>query len=422
MPRKALIFGLILVLAGCSSTPKVKYSMLSANSVHTSNSGQAADPPGNYDGKIKFSMGGSLVLLDKAQATSDPADSPAKPAQNPKPANQLSVTIVPPSAGVSVNGASKTPTQAPSTPQQAPSTPQQAPSTPQQAPSTPQQAPSTTDTENLGDLILKVTKNDSTDNIIILNPANSFGVTTNYSITYYDNSSVIKTLSIDTQDNRVDFIKNAGTLIAAAITLAAPLLNETINTGPTLKIPLTIDVENYRQVCPNEKVNCWVSLGTLNEGWEYSIKFQNPSPAAIPANKFFDTFNKNSTNAFPIPSCRNAVLIVAPIDTSKNCSGAATSDASLVSKSTATTDCEDKTLKHPHFFEKKYFIKIADPQNVETVPIPTKGSIDMMEVCGANITQGNATTSDGWQIIGEVFTQANAIKKAYTDATTPQKK
>ena len=354
--KLVVLFGLMSLLAGCSSTPKVTYSVFQPNSTA---GGWARSP--DYQGKMKFNMVGSLLLLESGP----------QPAPKPKP-----------KAGNAPKGGE---------PKEAVSTAGVAPEHQAAA------APTTSAASYLDDVSVKVTKNDSSKSVILVNPHDPLGVKTNYTITYYDNTAVVKSIGTDLQDKRVEYIKNVGSFLAATAPIAGTLLLAEHEFPPPINLPVTIDVESYRDDRGLGKV-AWQPLGFKNQDYyEFKIDLQAPSATSVGSDDFFSKFGKEATNVFPVPSCRDAVLSVR-----LKCDNAP--------DGACTTADVDASTKEFHF-------KISDPRYLETVSLPVKGSIDMMDICGANLTQGNASTENGWQIVGEIFTQANAVKKAYTDAT-----
>lgn len=335
-------------ISACSSTPKVKYDVFRQ---YTSASKQANKV--DFDGKIKFKLSGSLLLLTAngdANATNNPSSSGSAPQ------NDVSKTK---------NSASKA------------------------KKSTPSVGGSNQAATSSDDITVTVTKSSSSNDTIFMMPDDGWGVSTDYSLTYYDNSLILKSLGTAMQDNRVTYIKDAGEFIAAAVPIAMTFFSVPLEEKPELKLPTTIDVEDYFTFCDNENtatVNCWRPLPG-STGWVYNISLSNlPSPTAVPRNDFFDKFKKDSTTSFPVVSCRDAVLHL------------------------KTTDGSTNKASH---------ITIADPKFLETVKIPAKGSIDSMDICGANVTLGSSNSSDWMQIAGQVFTEANNIKKAYSDAKNP---
>lgn len=218
-------------------------------------------------------------------------------------------------------------------------------------------------------------------------------VQTKLSVSYFDNTRLVKSVGTQVEDHRIEAIQAIGTIAKTAMVAAAPS-REPSPKEPSdpnhIAIPVAIDVE------PDQTT--WKDLPE-NQGWYYKVgRFVKEGEEvdtlvketdAVERNAYFTKYKDRffslfySTRTIPASSCLEAHLVV------------------------GTKDNNGKIQQR-----KRWPIQLADYKNVRTYELPDKGSIATHTLCGADIVTEKADTSSAWQLLSEIVTQAKAIREA----------
>jgi hypothetical protein len=343
---------LSLMLVGCASAPEATYTTYDT----TQNArGEANIKSGkNQEGSIKFFLQGSVLTLAIAapKSTTEPG---AKP-----PAGKIGGTTAGPTERTTTTAAGML----------------------NAVTAAPTPVSNVETLQKVGASVI-VTASEDKRFLFGLNPVESIWFKPNVSVTYFDNSRMIKVIGTDAQDDRIKVIQGIGGALASLITVAAGAPAKKVEVTATdaapLSLPVAIDISSY-----DFGASAWVGIQG-NPGWEYKVSLQVDPRGTKQRDDFFSSFADKSTRAFPLSSCQDGDL--------------------QIRKSKGTNANEDRAVSYP--------IRIADPRNVETMLLPYKGSITMHTICGADLaTQKVDKPTTDLDVMQEIITQIGAIQKA----------
>lgn len=243
-----------------------------------------------------------------------------------------------------------------------------------------------------------------------------WGRHTNLSVSYIENSLLIKDIGVKVEDKRADIIKNVGTAAATGFTLGGPIgavygaaigviLPIVTTTGdyslesgershfcdtkgsdaapekPALYLPVAIHLEDAKKTLQNNNHpgGCWKKLPN-NSGWYYMMKWTgNPKTEIGGTINPEDFFAKTNRTSFPYSVCRSAEIYVA-------------------------------WQKEKRVVKAVFNTTVADSRHLRTMPLPDSGSITIGKVCGANLKVESSL--DNSAAIDAAFTAAQNIVKA----------
>ncbi len=220
-------------------------------------------------------------------------------------------------------------------------------------------------------------------------PNNHLYKTTNISPTYVARSERLKTLSIDTEDHRKEIIETTGSiavnLAKVAVGFAAPEAGGRAPLYPPLTLPAVINLSDIEP-------GVATPLSTdpnVNSGWTITLEYVDQPDGHIERSKF-DQGTMGRGLAIST-ACRSAKL-------------------TLQAPSVAIT--------------LQFGLTVADPEYLDTVPLPVKGEVDFPELCGPADVKTEQTTQETVNDLSDtLFKQVgdltSAIKKA-TPAASPK--
>ncbi|MGE8097106.1 hypothetical protein [Pseudomonas fluorescens] len=227
-----------------------------------------------------------------------------------------------------------------------------------------------------------------TDVLYAVQPENNLFRTTSLTVTYFDNSLLLKKVGIEYKNKTVQAIQAVGGVVtAASAVLAAPLASPPSN--GKLSLPVILDV--------TEPV--WCKLNDIpNQGggakWQYQVvpvgnecdsgkikdgKAIIRSRGTVARGDYFGALSSKHT--FVTSSCRDVILEIFSPD-------------------------KKVTANYP--------LVIADPNWLYTYVMPEKGAITLHSICGADVSSESDSSNDfvAFQAMQEIFKQAKAIKDA----------
>jgi len=184
--------------------------------------------------------------------------------------------------------------------------------------------------------------------------------TTHLNIEKYPNTDIIKSISIDTEDNRKEFITSAASI---AVGVAAIMV-----TPKTETLPRIINTESLLKKTNRESFDK-ENIDKLN-GKPVSIKFGKIPDDAINIKDF--PFTTNS-EVYAFSACRNA----------------------KISFNDGVTD-------------RKVSVSIADPNFIQTIRIPEKGSITMHSGCGVDTKSEKSSVSSDADVLSHLVGQVKS--------------
>jgi hypothetical protein len=214
--------------------------------------------------------------------------------------------------------------------------------------------------------------------------SSTFGVKTTVLATHRADSDLLQTLSVTTTDQRVTWIKTAGSIVTGLIPF---FVADTGKPDATKKLPTGIAISLFLDSLPQEcagtrdaDVTCQnlPLAGTSDYVADITI-------SKVPADAFaFATIDFNSgykSKAFLYSACRNITVTLK-----------VASDRSTVAAQSSTV--------------------IADPKWLEAVKLPDKGKITVGAACGADADSQDAQNPTALDFASALVGQASAVKTA----------
>ncbi len=200
-------------------------------------------------------------------------------------------------------------------------------------------------------------------------------VRTNLKVSYFDTadtSHLIKIIGSEVQDDRTKIIAAIGAVAVAAATVAA-------FDSKAIVIRLPVVVDSYAA-----KDGEWKALPN-NPLWFYRLDVSIDVGATLESKAYFEKFGKETTSTFPISACRRATLHL---------------------KRHPDNTQLDKTIQGDARFE----LMFADPDRVDTLAFPEKGSISLHAVCGADLITEKADIHTAWDLVEALMNQVKTVK------------
>ena len=227
-------------------------------------------------------------------------------------------------------------------------------------------------------------------------PQDAFWKTVNISAKYLSNTLLIKELSTSTEDQRIKIIAAVGTAataIAPFFLVSSQILSTGTEEGKPGRLRLPVVIDAYQ-----EKNKTWAAL-PRNRQWWYKVVVEDIAKnrdAAIDREEFFKAYGEagDETRVFAFSSCREATLYLAYGTMPAEPGPGQSPDTVLQSTSVVS-----------------FKVKVSDPDRLQTIALPMKGTIKMHTQCGADVEVEPIESKD-WDAVRELFNQAKAVKEA----------
>lgn len=195
-----------------------------------------------------------------------------------------------------------------------------------------------------------------------------FWKTTHLNVEMYPNTSLIKSISIDTEDNRKEFITSAASVAGTIIGFQVASTSPSKTTPKASTYPFIGDVEIPLKKVSKENPEVELS-GILNKN-PVTVVFGPVSPDAIPTSEF--KFN-SASDVYAFSACRSAKV---------------------------------------RFYDGKDFrvasVTVADPSYVQTVKVPEKGSITMHPACGVDTKSEKSSVNSSSEVLSHLVQQVKS--------------
>lgn len=325
-----LVLAAVLMVSGCAIYPKVTYLSL---------------PNKDADGAIKYYLQGSLVTLAVAGAQESQEQNGS--GQNKK--KSVNTEFLKTKASIS-------------------------------------------DVKEIGqkDVRAIVTATESRKHFYAIKPHESVWSKTIVSVSYIDNTRLIKSIGTSFEDNRIKVIESAGAIITSLLPMfgvlsKAPEIKIYPSKKEALNLPVVIDLTEMNDA---ESI-AWIKISG-HEQWWYKIELLNPQHDRRKSSEYFKEIDGIAVRALAYSSCQDAKLLV----------------THSISKPTSVV-IDAATFN----------IRIANPNYVCTLNFPAKGSIAMHSICGADIKTEESKEASNLDIVEALIKQVEAIKKAQAGAS-----
>jgi hypothetical protein len=231
-----------------------------------------------------------------------------------------------------------------------------------------------------------VTATESRKHFYAIKPHESAWSKTMVSVSYVDNTSLIKSIGTSFEDNRIKIIEASGAIITSLIPMfKAPLIAPVIpipgiSAEKKLNLPVVIDLSEM-----DDAQSIGWSRIPGHELWWYKIDLMDPPSDSRKSSEYFNEINGTKVRALAYSSCQDARLFV------------------TYSESQPSTIVADVAM---------FNIRIANPNYVTTLNFPAKGSISMHSICGVDIKTEESKDVSNLDIVEALIKQVEAIKKA----------
>jgi hypothetical protein len=203
-----------------------------------------------------------------------------------------------------------------------------------------------------------VTATESRKHFYAIKPHESVWSKTSVSVSYIDNTRLIKSIGTSFEDNRIKVIESAGAIITSLLPMfgflsIVPKVKIETDKKETLNLPVVIDLTEMN----GEESIAWLNIPGHKQWW-YRIELLNPQSDRRKSSEYFKEIDGTEVRALAYSSCQDAKLLVTYSE----------SQPPVYAMDTAT-----------------FNIRIANPNYVCTLNFPAKGSIAMHSICGADI-------------------------------------
>lgn len=202
------------------------------------------------------------------------------------------------------------------------------------------------------------------------------------SVSYFDNTRLVKSIGAPVTDNTLKVIGSAGGFLAALAPLVFTEYELSPNATPDLSLPVVLDFADEKKF-----EEALTESGTPvpgATGWWYRLHGATRDKTAEDASAFFA--QGKTFESFPYSACLNGTLEL--------WTGA------------------DATLRFKSGDVAAFPVTIADPRYVRSMTLPAKGSIVMHSVCGADVKADSADIAGTFDVLQALAKQADAVYKS----------
>ena len=231
------------------------------------------------------------------------------------------------------------------------------------------------DGDNPVALVAFVGPSASPNHLVWIEPTESIWKDVAVAASYRPNTLLLKELAIDTKDNRKEVIETVGAVAVGLVKVAAgmpfsatldgekpPAPQTNAERGAVLQLPIILSLEDLMR----QRSQGGATIGFQQGPETKNLTFEN------------ELARTGKRRALLTSECRQGTLTLTP-----------TGGAPI-----------------------PFGITYADPRKVMTLPLPTKGKIELGSLCGGNVVIEQATKSTGKEIADTLFAQIEQLRKA----------
>lgn len=194
---------------------------------------------------------------------------------------------------------------------------------------------------------------------------------THLKVTKRENTDLLQSIGTDVEDKRVELIQQVGAFAGAVIGGMAFFAAKTEPSAPVL--PYAIDISTVLNTAqPGE----FDSPGTVGGKWSYTLAI-GPAPRdAYATTDYVARFGTGvRSNVLFYSACRDATV----------------------------------TFTSGPFTGKVFPLRISDPNFVQTIGMPAKGSVTFHTACGVNVTGERANVASTLEVLNALMNQAKTL-------------
>jgi hypothetical protein len=242
-------------------------------------------------------------------------------------------------------------------------------------------------------LVLEAIPGESEGNLFQIHQNDPWLIKTSFKWVKRENTNLLQSVGTEVEDNRIKTIQAVGGTLAS---IASVLLTQTINLdqddspAPPAKakvsLPLAIDTEPFLQGYMKGDLSDTADNGSSDGGGRvpFTLSFGPLPPASISLKDYLSATQGKSQHAIFIPACRTAKIKFT--DTGSELSGL------------------------------EFVTTVADPNYVQVIGLPNKGTVNFHSVCGANVLAEKADISTGSELVNASLAQAKSLSETWTTA------
>ena len=247
----------------------------------------------------------------------------------------------------------------------------------------------------------------------------AWGVTTHIGFKYKANSNLLDTADVSVEDNRIKYIDAAGSIlgtVAGAVVAGGGPAPQ--NTAKLSGFPTSLPLDPYLSTltpdaCHDEEQyrSCVYEQSASNgvQKWQVALHIYPPPPDAIPLADFQKNHLGTNEPSLYYSTCREANVTISLIGNApppvaaaapKVAGGAGKIVAPIAPITVGDSEPGQKAAAA---------VRIADPNYVEGIALPDKGTVTFRNDCGAEISSQAAGTSSGIEVTAEVFKEMKSV-------------
>lgn len=185
------------------------------------------------------------------------------------------------------------------------------------------------------------------------------------------NTDLLESIGVDVEDKRIELIQQAGAFAGSAIAAASFLV--AAKSEPTTPVlPYAIDVSSFlTKANPNE-----ADFNGTAGGWSYVLAVGPAPKDAYATADYVARFGSGvRSNVLFYSACRDAMV----------------------------------TFSSGPFKGKVFPLRISDPNFVQTIGMPDKGSVSFHTACGVNVNSEKANTASTMEVLNAMMGQAKTL-------------
>lgn len=224
------------------------------------------------------------------------------------------------------------------------------------------------------------------DPVFSIVPKRNWGVKTHLKLKHRANSMLIESLGTEIEDKRIEAIQQIGGIVAAIAKMAAGG-KEAGSMQKRPKLPIGIDVTRMF-IDPLAKENPLVARRKIEivgrADLDYNLAISKVSEDAIPREAFVKSIEGVSQSVLFYSACRDVQV----------------------------------EFHQGDLAQRQFNLRISDPNFVQTVAMPEKGTITFHTGCGVDVTSEKSEVASDAKIAQELVNQVKAIREAKSGGKT----
>ena len=241
--------------------------------------------------------------------------------------------------------------------------------------------------------VLEAIPGESEGNLFQIHQDDPWLIKTSFKWVKRENTNLLQSVGTEVEDNRIKTIQAVGGALAS---IASVFLTQTIDLDdegspvPPAKakvaLPLAIDTEPFLTAYTKGDLPDTADNGSSDAAGKvgFTLSFGPLPPATISLKDYLSATQGKSQHAIFIPACRSAKI--------------------------RFTDTASE------LYGLEFVTTVADPNYVQVIGLPNKGTVNFHSVCGANVLAEKADISTGSELVNASLAQAKSLSETWTTA------